>query len=278
MITLPSARKAAIIMFKVETQYRSISKYYDILNDGAAYDEYLAYINGVLENNGINNNARILDLACGTGEVSLRLHQKGYKVIALDFSPDMLSEASFKASDINSDDIFFTCQDMRNYRLYAQVDSVVCLYDSLNYLLLKKDVESAFQSTSNALKDGGIFIFDVSTSERYDSYYADNTFLFDYPELFCAWENRYNKEKHICDFYLTLFTKNNGAKELYSRIDEHQRQRYYSEQTLKTLLDKAGFDVLSVCTDKDVFSYAADNNIPHKKIFTAKKRISGTES
>ncbi|MBE6551248.1 MAG: class I SAM-dependent methyltransferase [Ruminococcaceae bacterium] len=260
-------------MFKTETQYRSISRYYDILNDGAAYDEYLAYINTVFATNGINKNSRILDLACGTGEVTLRLHKEGYKVIALDFSPDMLSEASFKCSEVSNSEIFFTCQDMRNYRLYSQADSCVCLYDSLNYLLTKKDLNAAFQSTSDALKDGGLFIFDVSTSERYESHYNQNTFIFDYPELFCAWENAYDSEKQICDFYLTLFIKNAGQRDNYSRVDEHQRQKYFSEKTIRSLLDKNGFDVISVCTDKDIFSSARENDIPHKMIFTARKRI-----
>jgi len=152
-------------MFKTDSQYRSISKYYDILNGSAAYDEYLQFILNKFKENGKTQNCRILDLACGTGEMTMRFFKAGHKVIALDLSPDMLTEASFKASDVSSDDLFFTCQDMRSFRLYSKTDAAVCLYDSLNYLLHKKDLAATFDSVHNALNDNGIFIFDVSKGE-----------------------------------------------------------------------------------------------------------------
>ena len=236
--------------------YDAIAHVYDKLNKDIDYPRWADFIEKCFDRYLPARPALLLDLACGTGSMTVTLADRGYDMIGVDMSDDMLSEAYLRSEGRG---ILYLCQDMRSFELYGTVGAVVCCLDSLNYLLSEDDLESALRNVHNYLDPNGLFLFDMNTPYKFENVYADNAYILedeiDYGDgepsaaVYCGWQNQYNKESGICDFYLSLFEEN--AEGGYTRSDEHQRERCYSFDTVSRLLLKCGFELLGCFEDFD---------------------------
>ena len=142
--------------------YESLAGAYDGLTRDIPYEKILDFIETVLQKEDKAPQA-VLDLACGTGSMSVLLAKRGYRVLASDISEEMLTVAADKAMELEENPPFFIHQPMQKLRLPQPVDMVVCLLDSLNYLDEPADCPKAFQRIFQALAPGGVFIFDINT-------------------------------------------------------------------------------------------------------------------
>lgn len=191
----------------------------------------------------------VLDLGCGTGGITALLADRGYDMIGLDCSPEMLNFARERNQGRNT---LLLCQDMREFELYGTVGAVVSCLDSINYLLTEDDLRATFAGVHNYLDPDGIFLFDVNSSYKFSEIYGNNAYVLedetpDGGAVFCGWQNEYDRQSGICDFWLSIFEE--GEDGQYSRSDEHQRERCYSLETLRRLLEQAGFEWLGVFGD-----------------------------
>ena len=210
---------------------------YDELTQNIDYDAGSDYISGFLNEQGIGKDSTLLDLACGTGTMSLLLKNRGYRVTGIDFSEEMLTVADNKAQG----EIPFIKADMRNFSLAEPVDACVCCLDSLNHLASIEDVEATFECVHGALRDSGIFIFDVNTVYKHNCVLADNSFIFDEEDYFLAWDNELLEENRVrimLDFFVF-----NG--ESYDRYSEEFVETAFSEIDLRRALSPY-FEVLGV--------------------------------
>ena len=244
--------------------YDAIAHVYEKLNSEIDYGKWADFIETSFDRYLCARPELVLDLACGTGTMTRELSSRGYDMIGIDGSADMLTEAySRSASEAgeNAKPILYLNQDMRSFELYGTVGAVVCCLDSINYLLSQKDVEKTFLLVHNYLDPDGLFLFDVNTPYKFENIYGDNAYILedemedDYGDgevdkyaVYCGWQNQYDKESGICDFYLSLFEENG---ESYIRRDEHQQERCYTRDTLTSLLEKCGFEVLGFFADYD---------------------------
>ena len=130
----------------------------------------------------------VLDLGCGTGTITELLYEKGYDMIGVDSSEEMLQIALDKKFETGSD-ILYLCQDMRELDLYSTVGTVVSVCDSLNYLLMDEDVLQTFHLVNNYLFPGGIFIFDFNTIYKYEEVIGDTTIAENREDCSFIWEN-----------------------------------------------------------------------------------------
>ncbi len=114
--------------------YEALAQSYDGLTRDIPYEQMLTYMEALLRRHSVRPET-VLDLACGTGSMSVRLAERGYQVLASDLSEDMLAMAWEKASALEEDRRpYFICQPMERLRLPYRVDWVVCCLDSLNYV------------------------------------------------------------------------------------------------------------------------------------------------
>ena len=237
--------------------YDAIAHVYEKLNSEIDYRKWADFIEACFDKFLPCRPSLVLDLACGTGTMTRELARRGYDMIGIDGSPDMLSEAYMRKGEGESS--LYINQDMRSFELYGTVGAVVCCLDSINYLLSEEDVEKTFSLVHNYLDPDGLFLFDVNTPYKFENIYSDNAYILedeiDDSAVFCGWQNSYDKDSGICDFYLSLFEENDGA---YSRFDEHQQERCYEKETLASLLEKCGFDLLDTVGTYD-FSKPQDN-------------------
>lgn len=218
------------------SRYCSFAEYYDSLTSNVDYRKTAEYVSDILNENGINKGI-LLDLACGTGTMSLIMAQKGYDVIGVDNSPEMLGEAREKALEAG-EDILFLCQDMCSIDLYGTVDCTVCLLDSLNHLESKEELLEAFKRVSLFTVPGGLFVFDVNTEYKHKYVLGDNTFVYDNDDVYCVWQNEYDDESKTVEIFLDFFQEENG---LYRRSSEYFAERAFSDSDIKNLLSEAGF-------------------------------------
>ncbi|MCL1792376.1 MAG: class I SAM-dependent methyltransferase [Oscillospiraceae bacterium] len=244
-----------------------IAKYYDALNIDADYKKVADYIEGVFSLYQKKPES-ILDLACGTGNLAIELSNRGYDMTGLDLSAEMLAAAAAKK---NAGKVLWTNQDMVSFELYGTVDAALCCFDSLNYVADPGDVKKCFALARNYLNPGGLFVFDVNSKYKFESVYANNSFILEdaKKKVFCIWQNRYRKKDGSCDFYITLFAKQpNGG---YMRHEEAQREKYHSPEFLERALLDAGFGKIGVFHDFRLTAGCIGAKIPGRICFAAQR-------
>lgn len=216
--------------------YESFASVYDLFMDEINYDEWVSYVEKLWNRFDLKPDI-VCELGCGTGNISLRLAEKGYETIGIDISADMLSEAKMKAEQ-NGTDVLFLLQDMREFELYGTVNSIVCLCDSLNYITDDEDMQQVFNLVNNYLHPGGLFVFDLNTEYKFKEIYGENTFSETDEDAVYIWENYYDEEERINEYYLNFFMKNETGT--YDRTQEEHFERAYSLDEIKRFIEKSG--------------------------------------
>ncbi|MDR2939194.1 MAG: class I SAM-dependent methyltransferase [Clostridiales bacterium] len=217
--------------------YRSFAYVYDLLMDDIPYDEWVSYILSLWAEYD-SNPKLVLELGCGTGNITLRLAELGYDMIGSDISEDMLTVAKSKQKN---NDVLFLCQDMRSFELYGTVDSIICLFDSLNYILNENELLDTFKLVYNYLNPDGIFIFDLNTAYKFKHVLDNNSFSVVKDSAACIWGHIYNDD--ILEYFVTLFIKQNADS--YQKSEEFHYQKSYPIKKIKHLLDLAGLKLLN---------------------------------
>ena len=218
--------------------YADFASVYDELMDAVPYEEWTKRILEELHRCNINDGL-ILDLGCGTGTVTEILADKGYDMIGVDLSGEMLNEA-LKKRDASGHDILYLCQDMRDFELYGTVRAIVSICDSINYLLEDEDVLETFRKVNNYLDPKGLFIFDINTNYKYREVIGDSVIAENREDCSFIWENCYDEESRINEYTLTLFIKDSSDDDLFYRCEEEHYQKGYELEDIKRLLNKAG--------------------------------------
>lgn len=220
--------------------YTSFASVYDMFMDNIPYDQWADYVDGLLKKYGIHGGL-LLELGCGTGSMTRRLSNKGYDVIGIDSSEEMLAIARDKTEDSS---ILYLCQDMREFELYGTVAAVVSVCDSMNYILSEEDLIKTFRLVNNYLDPRGLFIFDLDTEYAYKDIIGDKTIAENREEGSFIWENTYYEEEKINQIDLTLFipTEDSSSNKLFIKEEETHYRRAYSIDTIKRLIEEAGME------------------------------------
>lgn len=248
--------------------YREIAEVYDKLNADIDYESWADFFEKCFDKYLKKRPEIVLDLACGTGRMTRTLSSRGYDMIGIDGSDAMLSEAYMQGGE----NILYLLQDMRSFELYGTVGAVVCCLDSINYLLGEDDVEKVFAGVHNYLDPDGLFIFDMNTPYKFENIYGDNAYILEDEDevgaIYCGWQNEYDKESGLCNFYLSLFKETEDGA--YVRSDEKQTERCYSMDTVKDMLSQNGFELVGFYSDFE-FSECADSTERWYIVAKAKK-------
>lgn len=227
-----------------DSYFNAFAGVYDDFTQNAEYAARADYICGLLEKAGINSGI-LLDLACGTGTLTLKYAEKGYDVIGVDHSEDMLMELQSKVNTAGAS-VMMLCQDMRELDLYGTINACVCSLDSVNHLTRSRDVQKVFDRVALFTEPGGVFIFDVNTIYKHTSVLADNTFVYENERSFLVWQNELCDDA-VVNIFIDIFTEN--ADGSYARDCEEFSEKAYSVEELTFMLEKAGFTDISVFGD-----------------------------
>lgn len=179
----------------------------------------------------------VLDLGCGTGTLTQLLRRKGYDMIGVDNSPEMLGIAMEKNAEGGSG-ILYLLQDMRELELYSTVGTVLSVCDCLNYLLEEEDLLRVFRLVNNYLYPGGLFLFDFNTIYKYSQVIGDTVIAENREDCSFIWENYYHEQEEINEYDLTVFVQEEGER--FRRFTENHLQRGYTPDTMCRLVEQAG--------------------------------------
>lgn len=226
--------------------YRRFAYVYDTLMENVPYEKWIELFIKKVHQYQING-TKVLDVACGTGEFSVRLAQKGYQVTGIDLSEEMLVIAREKADKLKLSIPYFH-QNMAELDAGEEYDSVVIFCDSLNYLRTEEEVQQTFQKVFEQLKPSGLFLFDVHSVYKMEHIFKDNTFADPYEGVSYIWNSFAGEEPYSIEHELSFFVKNNGTG-LYERFEEDHYQRTYPVEVYKEWLLNAGFKVEEILAD-----------------------------
>lgn len=217
--------------------YESLAGVYDALTEDVGYERRADYLEKLLKRSRIPVHT-VLDLACGTGAMTALLTERGYELIGVDASPEMLSRAREKAENLSGEPPVFLNQAMPELDLYGTVDAAVCCLDSLNYLTSPRDVQRTFQRLHLFISPGGVLLFDVNSVEKLASL-DGQVFLDEREDIYCVWRTEYEKRSRLCTYWMDIFTRRPDGG--WNRSEEEHRQRGYTVDELRTWLMDAGF-------------------------------------
>lgn len=227
--------------------YTSFAEVYDQFMDNVPYREWADFLQEILQKEGINDGL-VLDLGCGTGSMTEELAGRGYDMIGVDNSEDMLEIAMEKRQE-SGHDILYLLQDMQEFELYGTVRAVVSVCDSVNYVTEKEELEQVFRLVNNYLDPGGIFVFDFNTEYKYREVLGDRTIAENREDSSFIWDNYYYEEEHMNEYELTLFIQETDQKEFYHKYQETHFQRAYTLEEIRELLEKSGLRFVAAYED-----------------------------
>jgi SAM-dependent methyltransferase len=237
--------------------YTDFAGVYDTFMDDTPYEEWAAYLLELLGTYGVAvprtaegdvaERSIVVDLGCGTGTLTQLLAEAGYNMIGIDNSQEMLNIALAKREK-SGKDILYLLQDMREFELYGTTGAIICVCDSMNYLLEEDEIEQTLRLVNNYLYPGGVFIFDFNTVYKYETVIGDATIAENREDCSFIWENYYDCDSGINEYDLTVFartaelgeTKEDG--DIFRRFTETHYQRGYTLDTMRVLVEKAGME------------------------------------
>ena len=225
--------------------YEALAGCYDELTYDIRYEKTLTFFERLCAREQVQPHL-VLDLACGTGSLSMLLAGRGYRVIGADLSEDMLAEAERKARELpEGSRPFFICQPMQRLRLAEPVDAVICALDSLNYLTRPDDCRKTLRRVYNALKSGGLFVFDINTPAKLRGL-DGQVFLDETEDDYCVWRTEFDEQARICYYGVDLFERRG---EVWERSFEEHQQYAYTPAELEQALRAAGFTAIRAYAD-----------------------------
>jgi SAM-dependent methyltransferase len=248
--------------------YEQFAYLYDELMQDAPYEEWVKFVKAKLQKYQVDGK-NLLDLACGTGELSVRFAKEGFSVTGVDLSADMLAVAQAKAQEEGLSIPFFE-QDMANLEGHGEFDIIGIFCDSLNYLKSDDDVIHTFSSAYEHLKDEGLFLFDVHSVYKISQGFINQTFALADDDVSYIWNSFAGEETNSVEHELSFFVFDEQTGK-YDRFDEVHYQRTYPVGQYSDWLENAGFEILEINAD---FEDSEPKDQSERIFFIARKKPS----
>ncbi len=180
---------------------------------------------------GLGPGARVLDLCCGPGHLSRHLAERGFRVVGLDGSAELLRYARQNVPSIR-----FLVADARDFILSEKFEAVLCTFDSLNHVLDWDGIVSVFERVYSVLEKGGSFLFDLNMEKAYLTMWEKMSAVVEEDNV-CIVRGGYDRDKKLGCTEITTFR----LLDNWQRADTTLFQRCYSLGEVVSGLRRAGF-------------------------------------
>ena len=215
---------------------------YDLFYADKPYEAEAAFVDQCLEQYSVGPTNNLLEIACGTGTHALLLEKHGYKIVATDYSEDMLQRAKQKGGGASSQ-VDFRLQDMTQLDVSSgPFDAVYCLFDAIGYVATNEALAKVFRGVHKHLRPDGLFIFEFwhagAMLRHYDPvrvrrWKTDDSLILRISETTLDYANQLSRVS-----YSIYELKSDGT---YSSLSETQVNRYFLLQEMAAWLNSTGF-------------------------------------
>ena len=224
--------------------YGPLAPWYDELTGDVPYEAFAAYYESLFLCRGLRP-ATVLDLACGTGTLTCLMARRGYEMIGVDGSADMLAVAAEKAGEAALPVApLYLCQDLTELDLYGTVEAAYSSLDGLNYLP-PEALPEVFRRLHLFIQPGGLLIFDINLPAHLREL-DGQVFVDEDEDVLCLWRADFDEEEACLYYGMDLFTRRGR---LWQRDFEEHVEYAHEPAALETLLRAAGFTDIEVRQD-----------------------------
>lgn len=234
--------------------YTDFAYIYDDAMEEIPYAKWGENVHKLLLKNKIKDGL-VCELGCGTGTFTRLLKDKGYDMIGIDMSEDMLELAMYaETEDEEEEDAFdpddrilYLLQDIREFELFGTVKAFVAVCDTMNYLTDRADFVKTLKLVNNYLEKDGLFIFDLKTEYMYKNVIGNTNRSEVCEDYAYIWENAYDESDRTNTYLVTIFNKeDDGADSRYVRSEETHVQKAYTIDEVKSMINEAGLGLVEV--------------------------------
>jgi len=215
--------------------YNALAPWYDSLTGDIPYDKFIEFYEAEFARDG-GEFRLVLDLCCGTGSLTWLMAEKGYEMIAVDQSVEMVMQAQSKPSDAEVRPLFL-CQSAEELDLYGTVDAAVCSLDGMNYIP-PDALPEVFRRLKLFIRPGGLFIFDLRTPEILRSLDGD-VFVDEKEDVLCLWRADFDEEISAIVYGMDIFSRRGRH---WDRESEEHIEYAYEPEYIAKLLSENGFE------------------------------------
>jgi SAM-dependent methyltransferase len=179
---------------------------------------------------------RVLDLACGIGRHSLELRRRGFEVVGVDISPDLLEMAEGEA-EAQSLDVSFVQADLRELEMRDEFDLVLSLNDgAVGYFETDEENHRTFEVIAQVLREGGGHLMQLPNVLHAEKNLPKKSWIVGESTLELS-DHHWNAE----DRYIEGSTVPIRLGEVFERYEEIPfRQRLYTAEELAEIYDSVG--------------------------------------
>ncbi len=238
-------------------EYSLFARYYDEYMAHVEYESWVNFILGRFTRHNGRSPGRILELACGTGNIASRLVRRGFDVEATDLSKAMLQTASTKPFPAR-----YSQANMLDPIKTDYYDLILLLFDSINYLLTPDEISRLLDNITAGLKSNGIFIFDISTARNCKDHFDGYINIEDNDSGLMIHESNFDQSDLLQINHLTFFLPKG---KLYQRFDEIHQQKIYPVKEILKQIKASSLEIVDlyrladgheISITKDEYGYA----------------------
>lgn len=186
---------------------------------------------------------RVLDLGCGTGGHASVLAERGYDVVGVDRSAEMLDRARQRGSGAR-----YVQSDITAIHLDETFDAALIMFAVLGYLTRNSDVQAALSGARRHLRSGGVLFFDVWYGPAVLAQRpSERVKVLDTPDagsLIRAASSELQTRLNVCTVTYRLWRIHD--RQVTGEVSEQHAMRYFFEPELEAMLNQAGFDLLCI--------------------------------
>ncbi|MDD2715834.1 MAG: class I SAM-dependent methyltransferase [Candidatus Wallbacteria bacterium] len=246
--------------------YRYFSEYYDLIMADVEYEEWIGYLQQLIELSETKVES-VLELGCGTGNVLLELErQLDFKLmVGLDESFEMVNRARNKALQCDSRCRFLVSR-MQSFCLNRRFDLILCLFDTLNYLIDEHSLRQTLVNTYRSLSDRKLLIFDTITMRKLQNLFPGGSLGKDNGDWAYIWESQCLQLNKIYNIKSTFFQRSEG-KTFFKHVENHAK-RIYTIDELKTVLTEMNFEILGIY---DAYKFKIPDERSERVFFLCRK-------
>ena len=222
--------------------YGPLAAWYDTLTGDVPYTRFADFYEAEFARDG-GEFRLLLDLRSGTGTLTAEMARRGYEMIGVDASPDMLMQAREKCAELPVPPLLL-CQDASELDLYGTVDAAYCSLDGINYLP-PQTLRTVFFRLRYFIRPGGLLLFDVHTPEWFRSLDGE-IFVDESDDVLCLWRADFDEEENRIVYGMDLFERQGR---LWRRSGEEHVEYAHELAALCDLLAELGYSDVRLLTD-----------------------------